>query len=157
MRFFLLRVQVAPEASAVPADAESFDFGSCVALHRFLYDHWDQVRQRLASQERRDYVRSPGESSRVRSPVQAPLRNLIANLGPPPLAVMWNRPQVSANTPPAYSRFQNFMLRNAFRSTESFITARAVFVGGVCLVSSLSWLPLWSPWLVMAKTGAAWV
>ncbi len=113
-----------------PAGGESFDFGSCVALHRFLYDHWDHVRQRLASQERRDYIRSPGEPPRGRSPVLEPLRNLITNLGPPPLAVTWNRPQVSANSPPAYSRFQNFMLRNAFRSAESFITARAVYDGG---------------------------
>jgi len=59
-----------------------------------------------------------------------PLKNLIMNLGPPPLAVTWNRPQISANTPPSYSRFQDFMLRNAFRSTESFLTARAVYDGG---------------------------
>jgi neurofibromin 1 len=52
------------------------------------------------------------------------------NLGPPPLAVTWNRPQISANSPPSYSRFQDFMLRNAFRSTESFLTARAVYDGG---------------------------
>ena len=122
--------KVPPEITDTPTGGESFDFGSCVALHRFLYDHWDHVRQRLVSQERRDFVRSPAEVSRGRSPVLEPLRNLITNLGPPPLAVTWNRPQISANSPPAYSRFQNFMLRNAFRSTESFVTARAVYDGG---------------------------
>ncbi|KAB5585388.1 hypothetical protein GE09DRAFT_24575 [Coniochaeta sp. 2T2.1] len=127
---FLREISVPPEESEKPPGGESFDFGSCVALHRFLYDHWDHVRQRLLSQERRDCVRSPAESSRGRSPVLEPLRNLITNLGPPPLAVTWNRPQISANSPPAYSRFQNFMLRNAFRSTESFLTARAVYDGG---------------------------
>ncbi|KAL1842978.1 hypothetical protein VTJ49DRAFT_3455 [Mycothermus thermophilus] len=109
---------------------ESFDFGSCVALHRFLYEHWDHVRQRLASKERKDLVRSPSEATRSRSPVLEPLRNLITNLGPPPLAVTWNRPQIVANSPPSYSRFQDFMLRNAFRGTESFLTARAVYDGG---------------------------
>lgn len=127
---FLREISVPPDGSETPPGGESFDFGSCVALHRFLYDHWDHVRQRLVSQERRDYVRSPAESTRGRSPVLEPLRNLITNLGPPPLAVTWNRPQISANSPPAYSRFQNFMLRNAFRSTESFLTARAVYDGG---------------------------
>lgn len=109
---------------------DTFDFGSCVALHRFLYDHWDHVRQTLVSRERREFVRSPGELSRGRSPILEPLRNLIANLGPPPLAVSWNRPQISTNSPSLYSRFQNFMLRNAFRSSESFLTARAVYDGG---------------------------
>lgn len=127
---FLREISVAPEKTESPNTSESFDFGSCVALHRFLYDHWDQVRQRLASQERRDFVRSPAELVRTRSPVLEPLRNLITHLGPPALAVTWNRPQISANSPPAYSRFQNFMLRNAFRSTESFVTARAVYDGG---------------------------
>lgn len=127
---FLREISVPPEAIEPPNTNESFDFGSCVALHRFLYDHWDQVRQRLVSRERRDFVRSPADVSRGRSPVLEPLRNLITNLGPPPLAVTWNRPQISANSPPAYSRFQNFMLRNAFRSTESFVTARAVYDGG---------------------------
>lgn len=127
---FLREISVAPEKTDSPNTSESFDFGSCVALHRFLYDHWDQVRQRLASQERRDFVRSPAEIARTRSPVLEPLRNLITHLGPPALAVTWNRPQISANSPPAYSRFQNFMLRNAFRSTESFVTARAVYDGG---------------------------
>ncbi|KAK3343967.1 hypothetical protein B0T25DRAFT_584814 [Lasiosphaeria hispida] len=125
-----ISVEPAPETLKSATGAESFDFGSCVALHRFLYDHWDHVRQRLVAQERRDFVRSPAESTRGRSPVLEPLRNLIMNLGPPPLAVTWNRPLISANSPPSYSRFQNFMLRNAFRSTESFLTARAVYDGG---------------------------
>lgn len=134
-------LQVAPETIDSPPSIESFDFGSCVALHRFLYDHWDHMRQRLVTQERKDYVRSPAEVSRGRSPVLEPLRHLITNLGPPPLAVTWNRPQISTNTPPSYSRFQNFMLRNAFRSTESFVTARAVYDGGeskVCHPSGAS-------------------
>ncbi|KAI0484610.1 GTPase [Xylariaceae sp. FL0804] len=111
-------------------EAEAYDFGSCVALHRFLYDHWDHVRQRLVSQERREQVLSPNELARGRSPVLEPLRVLITNLGPPPLAVTWNRPQISANSPLAYSRFQHFMLRNAFRSADSFISSRAVYDGG---------------------------
>ncbi|CAM1509244.1 Fc.00g029830.m01.CDS01 [Cosmosporella sp. VM-42] len=127
---FLREISVPPNHADNHPSAESFDFGSCVALHRFLYDHWDHVRQTLVTRERREYLRSPGEVPRGRSPVLEPLRNLIANLGPPPLAVSWNRPQVSANSPPLYSRFQNFMLRNAFRSTESFLTARAVYDGG---------------------------
>ena len=128
---FLREISVPPNATDPPQiPTESFDFGSCVALHRFLYDHWDQVRQRLVSQERRDFVRSPGEVPRGRSPVLEPLRALITNLGPPPLAITWNRPQVSINTPPSYSRFQNFMLKHASRSAESFGTARAVYDGG---------------------------
>ncbi|KAI2616374.1 GTPase [Hypomontagnella submonticulosa] len=128
---FLREISVPPPALDTPsADSETFEFGSCVALHRFLYDHWDHVRQRLMSQERRDHVRSPNELARGRSPVLEPLRALITNLGPPPLAVTWNRPQISANTPLAYSRFQHFMLRNAFRSTDSFLTSRAIYDGG---------------------------
>ncbi|EJT70411.1 hypothetical protein GGTG_11435 [Gaeumannomyces tritici R3-111a-1] len=127
---FLREISVPPDVLDSSTGGESFDFGSCVALHRFLYDHWDHVRQRLVSRERREYVRSPAESTRGRSPVLEPLRSLITNLGPPPMAVTWNRPLISANSPPAYSRFQDFMLRNAFRSTESFVTARAVYDGG---------------------------
>ncbi|KAH8677702.1 GTPase-activator protein for ras-like GTPase [Xylariales sp. PMI_506] len=129
---FLRAISVPPNhLDIAPIEAEAHDFGSCVALHRFLYDHWDQVRQKLMSQERRDYVRSPAaDLVRGRSPILEPLRALIANLGPPPLAVTWNRPQISINTPPAYSRFQHFMLRNAFRATESFVSSRAVYDGG---------------------------
>ncbi|KAJ4307090.1 Ras GTPase activating protein ira2 [Collariella sp. IMI 366227] len=127
---FLREISSPPTTIEKTPTNESFDFGACVALHRFLYEHWDHVRQRLASKERREFVRSPAESTRSRSPVLEPLRNLIMNLGPPPLAVTWNRPQISANSPPSYSRFQDFMLRNAFRSTESFLTARAVYDGG---------------------------
>ncbi|KAL2160267.1 hypothetical protein VTH06DRAFT_1440 [Thermothelomyces fergusii] len=128
---FLRDISVAPAAvEAPPEPGESFEFGSCVALHRFLYEHWDHVRQRLAAKERREFVRSPAESTRSRSPMLEPLRNLIMNLGPPPLAVTWNRPHITTNSPPAYSRFQDFMLRNAFKSTESFLTSRAVYDGG---------------------------
>lgn len=128
---FLREISVPPTTvDAHVLQRETFDFGSCVALHRFLYDHWDHVRQKLMSQERRDYVRSPNELARGKSPVIEPLRALITTLGPPPLAVTWNRPQIAGNDPIAYSRFQHFMLRNAFRGTESFMTSRAVYDGG---------------------------
>jgi neurofibromin 1 len=127
---FLREISVPPTTLEDTTGGESFDFGSCVALHRFLYEHWDHVRQRLASRERREFVWSPSDSNRGRTPVLEPLKNLVMNLGPPPLAVTWNRPHIAANSPPAYSRFQDFMLRNAFRTTESFLTARAVYDGG---------------------------
>jgi neurofibromin 1 len=123
-------LQVPPrQVEATPA-ADTFDFGSCVSLHRFLYDHWDHLRQTLVSRERKEFLRTPGEVVRTTPPVLEPLRGLITNLGPPPLAISWNRPQISCNTPPLYSRFQNFMLRNAFSSAESFLTSRAVYDGG---------------------------
>jgi neurofibromin 1 len=58
------------------------------------------------------------------------LRKLITNLGPPPMDVSWNRPAISSNSPPSYSRFQHFMLRNAGRNTESLVSTRAVYDGG---------------------------
>ncbi|CCC07361.1 hypothetical protein SMACR_02368 [Sordaria macrospora] len=107
---FLREISVEPETMERPNSDE------------ILYDHWDQVRQRLSSIERRDLVRSPGDTTRGKPNLLEPLRSLIMNLGPPPLAVTWNRPQISANLPPVYSRFQDFMLRNAFRGVESSST-----------------------------------
>ncbi|KJK83390.1 hypothetical protein H634G_01519 [Metarhizium anisopliae BRIP 53293] len=118
------------QADVAPPAIDMFDFGSCVSLHRFLYDHWDHLRQTLVSRERKEHLRTPVEIARTPPSVFEPLRDLISNLGPPPLAISWNRPQISCNTPPLYSRFQNFMLRNAFRSAESFLTSRAVYDGG---------------------------
>jgi neurofibromin 1 len=111
-------------------ETESFDFGSCVALHRFLYDHWDHVRQKLALRERKGLIRSPLEISKGRIRILEAIRNLITNLGPPPMDVSWNRPATSSNTPPSYSRFQHFMLRNAGRSSESLVSTRAIYDGG---------------------------
>ncbi|TAQ89305.1 hypothetical protein B7494_g2379 [Chlorociboria aeruginascens] len=112
------------------SETESFDFGSCVALHRFLYDHWDHVRQKLVLRERKLSVRSKREIPTGQTPILEFLRKLISNLGPPPMDVSWNRPTIVSNTPPSYSRFQHFMLRNAGRSTESVISSRAVYDGG---------------------------
>lgn len=109
---------------------ESFDFGSCVALHRFLYDHWDHVRQKIVIRERKGAVRALVEDGKGSIPILEALRSLITNLGPPPMDVSWNRPAISANTPPAYSRFQHFMLRNAGRNTDSLVSSRAVYDGG---------------------------
>lgn len=127
--------QIPPSQMEISVNKKAIDFGSCVALHRFLYDHWDHLRQILVSRESREFVRSPGEHAHGRSPAIEPLRNLISNLGPPPLAISWNRPQISTNSPPLYSRFQNFMLRNAFRGTESYLTSSAVYDGGESKVS----------------------
>ena len=118
------------------AETESFDFGSCVGLHRFLYDHWDHVRQKIVLRERKGAVRSLGDISKGQIPMMESLRKLITNLGPPPMDVSWNRPTISSNSPPSYSRFQNFMLRNAGRNTESLASNRAVYDGGESKVGS---------------------
>src|ERR1700726_595190 len=119
-------------------ETESFEFGSCVALHRFLYDHWDHVRQKLIAREQKSSVRSPLDTSQERLPILETLRTLITNLGPPPMDISWNRPIISSNSPPSYSRFQHFMLRNAGRSTESVISTRAVYDGGESKVCAKS-------------------
>jgi neurofibromin 1 len=123
-------------------DSESFDFGSCVALHRFLYDHWDHVRQKIVLRGRKGPNMALVDMEKVHVKSQAPmldaLRKLITNLGPPPMDVSWNRPAISMNTPPSYSRFQHFMLRNAGRNTESLVSTRAVYDGG----ESKVWLKL---------------
>lgn len=129
------------QADVAPPAIDMFDFGSCVSLHRFLYDHWDHLRQTLVSRERKEHLRTPVEIARTPPSVFEPLRDLISNLGPPPLAISWNRPQISCNTPPLYSRFQNFMLRNAFRSAESFLTSRAVYDGGESKVFTVLSIP----------------
>ena len=122
--------QVPPNTTDPEPPTENFDFGSCVALHRYLYDHWDHVRQKLVTREGGAAIRSPLSISQGRLPVLEALRNLIMNLGPPPMDISWNRPSISANSPPSYSRFQHFMLCNAGRSTESIISTRAVYDGG---------------------------
>jgi len=118
-------------------ETESFDFGSCVALHRFLYDHWDHVRQKLVIRDRKGTVRTTREDGSQGMPILEALRNLITKLGPPPMDVSWNRPLIANNTPPAYSRFQHFMLRNAGRNTESLVSTRAVYDGGESKVFTL--------------------
>ncbi|KAI0973171.1 GTPase [Xylaria arbuscula] len=128
---FLREISVLPDnPDAAPSEAESFDFGSCVILHRFLNEHWDNIRQRLMSQGRREQIRTPNELSRGYTPTIERLRTLITTLGPPSLAITWNRPQISANCLTTYSRFQNFMLRNAYRDTGSYMTSRTIYEGG---------------------------
>jgi len=55
--------------------------------------------------------------------------------------VSWNRPAISSNSPPSYSRFQHFMLRNAGRNTESLVSTRAVYDGGESKVCSRRRMP----------------
>ncbi|KAJ3578004.1 hypothetical protein NPX13_g2562 [Xylaria arbuscula] len=128
---FLREISVPPDnLDTAPSEAENFDFGSCVVLHRFLNEYWDNIRQRLMSQGRREQIRTPNELSRGYTPAIERLRTLITTLGPPSLAITWNRPQISANYLATYSRFQNFMLRNAYRDTSSFLTSRTIYEGG---------------------------
>ncbi|KAL2069744.1 hypothetical protein VTL71DRAFT_14423 [Oculimacula yallundae] len=127
---FLREISVPPNMAEPVIESESFDFGSCVALHRFLYDHWDHVRQKIVIRERKGAVRSLLEATKDHIPILEALRKLITNLGPPPMDVSWNRPAISSNSPPSYSRFQHFMLRNAGRNTESLVSTRAVYDGG---------------------------
>lgn len=129
-------------------ESESFDFGSCVALHRFLYDHWDHVRQKIVLRGRKGAVRPLLEISKGQIPILEALRKLITNLGPPPMDVSWNRPAISSNSPPSYSRFQHFMLRNAGRNTESLVSTRAVYDGGESKVFSSKAVPVYSLILV---------
>ncbi|KAH7346669.1 hypothetical protein BKA65DRAFT_282221 [Rhexocercosporidium sp. MPI-PUGE-AT-0058] len=127
---FLREISVPPNMVEPVIESESFDFGSCVALHRFLYDHWDHVRQKIVIRERKGAVRSLLDVTKGQIPILEALRKLITNLGPPPMDVSWNRPAISSNSPPSYSRFQHFMLRNAGRNTESLVSTRAVYDGG---------------------------
>ncbi|KAI9815632.1 MAG: Ras GTPase activating protein ira2 [Thelocarpon impressellum] len=131
-----LRVISAPVTGVETEPAlESFDFGSCVALHRFLFDHWDAVRQKILVRERRSWKETapsaePAPSQLTRTSPADALGSLVAHLGAPSLDISWNRPQISTNMPPTYSRFQNFMLKNAGRNSESVTSARAVYDGG---------------------------
>jgi len=121
--------QVPPTSEDLSPVTESFDFGSCVALHRFLYDHWDHVHQKIQTQQRKGHLHS-SDLSQTLPPALESLRSLITHLGPPPMDISWNRPTISMNSPPSYSRFQHFMLRNAGRSAESVISTRAIYDGG---------------------------
>ncbi|KAH8816296.1 hypothetical protein F5884DRAFT_217036 [Xylogone sp. PMI_703] len=126
---FLRAISAPPTSTESSSETESFDFGSCVALHRFLYDHWDHIRQKLVLREKSG-SRVPVGIDNGQTLILDSLRKLISNLGPPPMDVSWNRPTIALNTLPAYSRFQNFMLRNAGRSMESTISSRALYDGG---------------------------
>ncbi|TVY49953.1 Neurofibromin [Lachnellula occidentalis] len=127
---FLREISVPPDVVDPGMDSESFDFGSCVALHRFLYDHWDHVRQKIVLHERKGAFITTLDIGTGQIPILDSLRKLISNLGPPPMDVSWNRPATSQNSPPLYSRFQHFMLRNAGRNTDSLASTRAIYDGG---------------------------
>ena len=119
---------------------ESFDFGSCVVLHRCLFDHWDDVRQKILARERRSWQGSSttsdsdGPSTQQTTPLNQ-LVELIPSLGPPQLDISWNSPQISANTPHAYARFQEFMFRSIRRNAETIASSRAIYDGGQSRVS----------------------
>lgn len=130
---FLREISSPPQTVEAVVAQESFDFGSSVALHRFLYDHWEVVRQKLIFQEKHK-ARVKGDKS-FDGPTGLQLSitkfsSLISTLGAPPLDVSWGRPAVSGSIQPAYSRYQHFMLKNSGRSVESILSARIVYDGG---------------------------
>ncbi|KAI9843719.1 MAG: Ras GTPase activating protein ira2 [Thelocarpon superellum] len=156
---FLREISAPVPASTAETEPwpEAYDFGSCVALHRFLFEHWDTVRQKVVMRERRSWQASTSASSASTTtttttttgttttttsaheePVPAVPRTsaadvlggLVAHLGSPSVDISWNRPLIAANIPPTYSRFQHFMLKNAGRNSEAVISARAVYDGG---------------------------
>ncbi|KAA8914567.1 hypothetical protein FN846DRAFT_896963 [Sphaerosporella brunnea] len=132
---FLRNISVAPRTAEVIQPQESFDFGSSVALHRFLYDHWETVRHKLIFEEKARLQRPNGELSFEVAPsqLQASINKfsaLISTLGPPPLDISLGRPQITGSVQPAYSRYQHFMLKNSGRSVESILSARIVYDGG---------------------------
>ncbi|KAI9677299.1 MAG: Ras GTPase activating protein ira2 [Trizodia sp. TS-e1964] len=105
----------------------------------FLYEHWDSVHQRLISQERRVSkamsITSELEGRKTqKSTAVDRLNTIVALLGPAPMEISWNRPQISTNIPPAYSRFQHFMMKNAGRNVEAVISARADGLPVICLI-----------------------
>ncbi len=126
---FLIEISALPPVEAPAVENELYDFGSCVALHRFLFDNWDLIHQKLVAQQRKAALRSPEEIAQ-NNPVLGTLPALVANLGPPLMNISWIRPSITANSPPSYSRFQDFMLRNAKRNAESETSSRAVYDGG---------------------------
>lgn len=142
---FLREISNPPRVPEALVAQDSFDFGSSVALHRFLYDHWEIVRQKLIFQEKHK-ARLKGEKiMEVQSELQLSVTkfsSLISTLGAPPLDISLGRPTISGNIQPAYSRYQHFMLRNSGRSVESILSARIVYDGGetkdnipvICLV-----------------------
>ncbi|KAI5797697.1 hypothetical protein EDC01DRAFT_36289 [Geopyxis carbonaria] len=133
---FLREISIAPEIRPTKSTQESFDFGSSVALHRFLYDHWETVRHKLIFEEKAKSQRPTGEKSFNELPLSelqvsiGTFSGLISTLGPPPLDISLGRPQISGSVQPAYSRYQHFMLRNSGRSVESILSARIVYDGG---------------------------
>lgn len=131
---FLRTISNPPQHDEEPAPPESFDFGSSVALHRFLYDHWETVRHKLIFEEKARLQR-PEQSftDAPQSELQQSITKfsaLISTLGSPPLDISLGRPQIAGNIQPAYSRYQHFMLRNSGRSVESILSARIVYDGG---------------------------
>ncbi|KAI9830851.1 MAG: hypothetical protein M1819_005376 [Sarea resinae] len=130
---FLRDISRAPATQEAWCQPESFDFGSCIALHKFLYDHWDNVKQQMILIQKMSPQELPTAESLEATSEQTPfmqLSSLVSGLGSPPMDVSWNRPQISANIPPAYSRFQQFMLKNAGRNVDSVVSARAIYAGG---------------------------
>ncbi|KAF8455245.1 hypothetical protein BDZ91DRAFT_746797 [Kalaharituber pfeilii] len=129
---FLREISCAPEGVEKPPEQEGFDFGSSVALHRFFFENWETVRQKLIYKEKARRVHLEGHN---RNPdnnfmsVMATLSALIPTLGTPPLDIALGRPNIST-AQPAYSRYQGFMLRNSYRSVESILSGRMVYDGG---------------------------
>ncbi|KAF3210891.1 Ras GTPase activating protein ira2 [Orbilia oligospora] len=123
-------ISIPDQAAAV----EVFDFGSCIALHRFMYDHWEVVRQkllhpRITSPVAQNSATPKYTANDLKAPV-AEFSALIPTLGAPPLDFSWTRPQLQATIQPSYYRFQQFMLRNSGRSVEPITSARIVYDGG---------------------------
>lgn len=124
--------QYAPENLETPPTQEGFDFGSSVALHRFFYENLETVKQKLIYKEKskrtRVVIGNKNPNYDFHS-VMGAVNALIPTLGTPPLDIALGRPNISS-AQPAYSRFQNFMLRHSYRSIETILSGRMIYDGG---------------------------
>ncbi|RPA79455.1 hypothetical protein BJ508DRAFT_415934 [Ascobolus immersus RN42] len=130
-----------------PHETIDADIGSTVAVHRFLYEHWEMVKRKLVHQEK---VRRARRGVSAQSALSAPsllsvtavatstietntitaLNELIPSLGSPPQDITIGKLQPLSHIRPEYVRFQQFMVKNSGRSVESILSARILYDGG---------------------------
>ncbi|KAI9761574.1 MAG: 3-dehydroquinate dehydratase (3-dehydroquinase) [Chaenotheca gracillima] len=135
---FLRTISAPVTQSDKDFSTEAFDFGSSVVLHRFLYQHWDSVKQKMLSRER---VRRRDDSPATASDWQPQdhqatineLELILPSLGTPPSDFSWTRPSIYSNSPPMYAGFQQFMFKNATRNAELSASSQVVYEGGYSL------------------------
>ncbi|TGZ81752.1 hypothetical protein EX30DRAFT_254963 [Ascodesmis nigricans] len=143
---FLRDISVPPKKSQEKMPLETFDFGSRVALHRFLFDHWETIRHKLLFEEKAKLQLQVSEilnGAVMKSSAELPtleieqsikeFSSIVHSLGQPPLDISLGPLQMGVAITPAYSRYQQFMLKHSGRSIEDILAKRIVYEGGETL------------------------